>query len=152
MKNISRKVIWALLVTAVIFVGLVLARNFVLDSAETALKIGDGATAARKLKSLAALGDRTAQDILGYGYAYGWTGFVKDDEEAMRWFSRGGVFGSQDPGTNRNHAAAAALSIAKTYKTGEQGISADAKESEKWLHLAAQAGSKEAAAMLRAAQ
>jgi uncharacterized protein len=148
MTKTSRRMIWVTLVAVAIVIGMVLTRNSMLDSAATALKSGDGSSAERKLKFLASLGDRTAQDIVGYGYAYGWPGFAKNDEEAMRWFSRGGIFGSRDPETTENHGAAAALSIAKTYKTGGDGVTADQGESEKWMRLAAEAGSKEAATML----
>lgn len=151
MTTNNRRMIWGILVAVVIIVGLVLARNSMLDSAAAALKSGDGSSAERKLRFLASLGDRTAQDIVGYGYAYGWPGFAKDDEEAMRWFSRGGIFGSRGQETTENHGAATALSIAKTYKTGGDGVTADHGESEKWMHLAAEAGSKEAATMLGAA-
>jgi uncharacterized protein len=133
---------------AVMVPGLMVVRNYELDSGTAALKVGDGGAAIGKLKPLARLGDRAAQGILGYAYAYGWAGVAKNDDEAMYWFSRSGLFGTRGPGDAAAPGASEALSVAKAYASGAEGVHTDPTESEKWLRFAAQAGSKEAAAEL----
>ncbi len=128
----------------VIFVGLVLIRNHELDSGAAALKVGNGSAAIRRLNPLANLGDNTAQTLLGYAYAYGWAGIAKNDDEAMYWFSRKGVFGSRGPQDGSGSGALEALNVANAYATGSEGVQVDLTESQKWLRLAARAGSKEA--------
>lgn len=148
MKRIPR-LLGSVLLVAVVVVILVLYRNYELDSGAAALKVGNGSVAVRKLKPLAVLGDRTAQGVLGYAYAYGWAGITKDDDEAMRWFSRSGLFGTREaPGEDGALGASEALSVAKAYATGAEGVQTNPAESEKWLHIAAKAGSKEAMAEL----
>lgn len=147
MVTARRWLIW-LAAIALICLGLALGRNYELDSAAASIKAGDGAGAVRKLKPLAALGDRNAQMLLGYGHAYGWPGFIRNDDDAMHWFSRKGLFGTRQPGSSGNQGAAEALSVAKAYATGAEGVGLDPQESKKWLQLAARAGSEEAAATL----
>ncbi len=129
-------------------VALVLGRNYELDSAAVDIKTGNGAAAVRKLKLLATLGDRNAQLLLGYQYAYGWGGIARNDDEAMYWFSRTSLFGARQPSASDHKGASEALSVARTYAAGAEGVRADPEESKKWLHLAVRAGSEEAAAEL----
>ena len=148
MKVVARRLlIWA---AALVFVclGLVVGRSYELDSAAAAIKTGNGSAAIRILKPLATLGDWNAQMLLGYGYAYGWTGFTRNADDAMYWFSRKGLFGTRQPGSSGRQGAAEALSVARAYATGAEGVSPDLQESKKWLQLAARAGSEEAAATL----
>jgi TPR repeat protein len=146
-----RTLLWAAVIL-VIAVGLVLGRNYQLDSAAAAFKVGKGSTAIGKLKPLAALGDRKAQVLLGYAYAYGWAGVPQNDEQAMGWFSHSAVFGSGGPTTQGNPGAAEALSVAEAYATGSEGVPPDGQKSKKWMQLAARAGSKEAASELSKGQ
>ncbi len=139
-----RTLLWVVVIV-IVGVSLVLGRNYQLDSAAAALKLGGGVTAVEKLKPLAALGDRNAQMILGYTYAYGWAGVAQNDDEAMEWFSRKGLFGSRAPVGDGGPGAAEALSVAKAYATGSEGVHADPQRSKKWLLFAERAGSKEAA-------
>jgi uncharacterized protein len=89
---VRRTFVWiALLLIAAL--GLFLRRNYQLDSAAAAIKTGNGAVAVSKLKPLAVLGDRSAQTLLGYLYAYGWGGIARNEGEAMSWFSRPAVIG-----------------------------------------------------------
>lgn len=148
MTVVARRLLIGAAVLVVISLGLVGGRNYELDAASVAIKTGDGGAAVRKLKPLATLGDRSAQILLGYGYAYGWSGFPKSENDAMYWFSRKGLFGARQPESSGNEGAAEALSVAKAYATGVEGVESDPQESKKWLQLAARAGSKEAEAEL----
>jgi hypothetical protein len=125
---------------------LVIARNHQFESGARALKIEDYATALRKLKPLASLGDSHAQYVLGEMYAMG-QGVPKSDWAAIYWFRRAaiGARGEADP------AAGAELAVAKSYAQGI-GVKADADESGKWLRKAADGGSKEAAAEFQKSQ
>jgi len=146
-KSGLRLLIWAAALVFVCF-GAVLGRNYLLDTAGVAIKTGNGAAAIQKLRPLAGMGDRTAQLLLGYGYAYGWSGVPRNDDDAMYWFAHKSLFGAGSPGSSGGHGAVEALSVAKAYATGAEGVRPDPQESKKWLHLAAGAGSEEAAAEL----
>ena len=110
-KNTLRKALVSAVAILIVIVGLVLGRNYQLDSAATALKLGSGVTAVGMLKPLAVLGDRNAQILLGYTYAYGWAGVPENDDEAMHWFSREGLFGTRLPDTDGGRGASEALSV-----------------------------------------
>ena len=125
-------------------VGLALLRTHLLDSAASALKQENGTAAITRLEPLAWVGDATAQALLGCAYAYGWAGVKKNDARAVYWFRRAAWFA----GDETESAAAAELSVAKSYAFGTNGVKPDPIESSKWLGLAAAGGSKEAARML----
>lgn len=136
----------ALAVVALVLLGIGLAslRTCLLDSAASALKRENGTAAIDRLQPLAWVGDATAQALLGCVYAYGWAGVKKNDVKAVYWFRRAAWF----VGDETDPAAAAELSVAKSYAFGTNGVKADPIESSKWLGLAAAGGSKEAARML----
>jgi TPR repeat protein len=93
------------------------------------------------------VGDRTAKELLGYAYAYGWAGVPQSDEEAMRWFVRRGLFGAA--ATDASHPGAVeALAVANAYATGSEGVNPDVQKRRRWLRIAADAGSEKAAAEL----
>jgi TPR repeat protein len=147
MAAVRRTFVWITLLL-MIALGLVLGRNYQLDSAAAAIKTGNGAVAVSKLEPLAVLGDRNAQTLLGYLYAYGWGGTARNEGEAMSWFSRPAVIGEHQPQNEGNPGASEAFSIAKAYANGSEGVQPDLQESRKWLELAARAGNREAAAEL----
>jgi TPR repeat protein len=125
----------------------ILVRNYQLDSAARALKIGDYSLAVPRLKALASLGDTRAQYVLGSMYATG-VGVEKNDAEAIRLFRKAAVGsrGETDP------AAPAELAVAKNYAQGTEGVKVNQAESLKWLRRAAEGGSQEAIAELRESQ
>src|SRR5258705_8498369 len=147
MTQVVRRTLVCAAVILVIAVGLILGRNHQLDSAAAAFKVGNGSTAVAKLKPLAVLGDRKAQVLLGYAYAYGWAGVPQNDEEAMDWFSHSAVFASEGTAQD-NHGALEALSVGRAYATGSEGVGANPEKSKKWMRLAARAGNVEAASEL----
>lgn len=146
MKKIKR-VIVIIVIFIIMGVGLLLLRNYQMEAGVRAYKEENGALALKKLKPLASLGDKSAQMILGYLFAYGLNGVPQNDDNAIYWFSRCGSVGSaSDDG--QAPAAQHELAVAKAYMNGSEGVKVDLVKSEKWLQLAAKGGSKEAAAML----
>jgi TPR repeat protein len=119
-----------------------------LDEGIKALKDNNGELAVKKLKPLALIGDKTAQLTLADAYALGTGGVERNASEAVYWFRRLGSFGPivVEPGVDP--AATYALYIGKTFASGEHGVVRDLAESRKWLMLAAEGGSKEAAEIL----
>lgn len=145
MKQLLLKAAVGLIVLMVLAAGVMLLRNYQMEAGVRALKNGDGVTAMDKFMPLAKLGDHQAQFLLGSIYAYGWGGIPKSDMDAIYWLRRAAMFAEEgsDPATP------AELGIAKSYSEGTDGVKIDATESAKWLRLAAEGGSKEAAAMLK---
>ncbi|PBB96070.1 SEL1-like repeat protein [Mesorhizobium sp. WSM3862] len=141
-----------LVVVAAIGAGLLLLRNSQMNSGVQALKREDGTAALASLKPLAQLGDGTAQMLVGSIYAYGWGGVHKSDADATYWFRRLGSWGPLVVEEGADPAAPYQLMVAKAYGAGTDGVRADASESLKWLKLAAEGGSKEAAAALSQSQ
>ena len=137
----------ALCLTAllVVGVGLLLLRNYQMDAGGRAIKEGNGVVALEKLKPLAYFGDKTAQLLMGEIYALGLGGVTKNDTEAIYWFRRCGPIVASADEKDADPAASHELSVAKAYASGNQGVKADPVESAKWLRLAAEGGSKEAA-------
>jgi TPR repeat protein len=133
---------------ASVLVGGLLLRNYQMDEGIRALKSDNGYSALARFKPLAALGDRTAQTLVGSIYAFGWGGVSKNDTEAIYWFRRCGPVGPTERDGAVDRAAQAELVVGKSYATGEQGVKVDPVESAKWLKLAAKGGSKEASALL----
>lgn len=112
------------------------------------LKVENNAIALDKLKPLAWLGDKTAQELVGYLYASGMAGVTKNDTEAIYWFRRCASFSLLSVPKDVDPAAQYELNVAKFYASGKEGFKVDPVESAKWLKLAAEGGSKEAAEML----
>ncbi|AZO24533.1 sel1 repeat family protein [Mesorhizobium sp. M1E.F.Ca.ET.045.02.1.1] len=148
MTRLIARLLMGLVVVAAIGVGLLLLRNSQMDRGVQALKREDGAAALASLKPLAQLGDGTAQMLVGSIYAYGWGGVHKSDADAIYWFHRLGPRGPLVAEEGADPAAPYQLMVAKAYAAGADGVRADAGESVKWLKLAAEAGSKEAALAL----
>lgn len=148
MRKIIVRVILCITAFVVIGVGLLLLRNYQMSEGVRALKNENGVSALKRLKPLAQLGDKTAQMLIGSIYAYGWGGVSKNDDNAIYWFRRCGPFGNQVVEKGGDPAAPHALSVAKAYANGENGLKADHAESVKWLKFAAKGGSKEASKML----
>jgi TPR repeat protein len=119
---------------------LVVARTMVLDSATMQMKTGEFDRAATKLKSLANIGDSTAQSLVGDLYAYGW-GVSKDDETAVYWYRRAGPLGPPDQaGPPVSDAAAPAMYyVGKRYMEG-LGVKHDENEARKWFVRSANGG------------
>nr|WP_240454470.1 hypothetical protein [Caulobacter sp. 17J65-9] len=116
-----------------------------------AAKGGDGPGALRHWTPLAQLGSKEAQRLVGQAYAFGWGDIPKDSSRAMYWFRRCGPrcgYSTVDDEQAKDPAAAQALIIAKAFAAGASGGPPDLAESAKWLRLAADGGSQEAAAML----
>jgi len=128
--------------------GLLFLRNYQMNEATLKFKENNGIVAIEQLKPLAYLGDKTAKFLLGNAYAFGWGGVQKSDANAIYWFRRLGSFGPVVVEEGVDPAAPYALGIAKIYASGAQGVQANSAESLKWLKLAAEGGSKEAAVML----
>lgn len=130
----SNIVIAGIGVVAALVLGAVFARNVQLDDATAALKTSDYATALRKLRPLAQLGDGHAQYLLGQMYAFGW-GVPRDDDAAIAWFRRAGMWseGLTDP------AAAAEYYVAQNYLEGH-GVQKDETEANKWMKRATDGG------------
>lgn len=115
-------------------IGAVVLRNVEFDGATDALKTSDYATALKKLRPLAALGDSHAQYLLGQMYAFG-SGVPKNDDAAIAWFRRAGLWskGLPDP------AAPADYYVAQNYLEG-RGVQKDEVEANKWFKRAADGG------------
>lgn len=122
-------------------------RTYEMDLGGLALKEGNGQEALHRLGPLARLGDGKAQYLLGCMYALGWgaPGVPKSDKDAIYWFERA-AFQAEN---GADPAAPAELETARSYAEGTDGVKVDPIESAKWLRLAADGGSKEAAAVLR---
>lgn len=144
MKKFPRIALFA----TVLGVNLLLLRNYQMYAGLEAYKTENGLTAIEKLKPLAYLGEKTAQIIIGSIYAYGLNGIPKNDAEAIYWFRRCGSIGPFAVEAGDDPAAPHELDVAKAYMNGNYGVKVDLIESRKWLHLAAQGGSKEAATIL----
>lgn len=148
MKKLILRVVFGVAVLLAVLVGLILLRNHQLEAAVYALKTEKGAIALEKLKALTQLGDKKAQMLVGYTYAYGWGGVAKDKMNAIFWFRRCGSTVGHVAENGIDPAASFELSVAKTYASGGEGVEANPIESIIWLELAAKGGSKEAAEML----
>jgi uncharacterized protein len=130
-----------LLATAV---GLIIARNYQLELGMRALNDENGVEAVKHFQILANLGDKKAQYFLGDIYAHGWGGIQKNDSEAIRWFRHAAMWVADET----DPAAPAELEVSKSYANGQNTEKVDKAESIKWLKLAAEGGSKEAAVLL----
>jgi uncharacterized protein len=152
-RNALRITIGAVTLLA-IGIGMLWLRNHQMDSAARALKEANGEAALRRLTPLAHLGDKSAQALVGYTYAFGWGGVRPDDEKAIYWFRRSGPDGLIRQGgataddENVDPAASFELSVAKAYANGTDGVTVDSAASARWLRLAARGGSQEASALL----
>lgn len=113
----------------VLAIGLLLARNSMLDSAILMMKEDRFEQAASKLQPLAKLGDSTAQSLLGDLYAFGW-GVPKSNETAIELYRRAGT---DDPTVN-DAAAPAMYYVGKRYLDGPGAR--DLAEGKKWLERA----------------
>jgi len=135
----STLTIGGIALVAALAIGAVVVRNVQFDDASDALKTSDFAVALEKLQPLAQLGDRHAQYLLGQMYAFGW-GVPQDDETAIAWFRRAGMWseGLADP------AAAAEYYVAQIYLEG-QGVKKDEQRAREWLRRAADGGYRAAA-------
>lgn len=132
--------------------GLLILRNYEMDAGTRAFKEENGIAAVAKLKPLAYLGDKTAQTLIGYAYAYGWGGVLKNDADAIYWFRRCSPISDLVAGGEIDPAALHELTVGQAFKSGSEGVGVDLAESTKWLQLAAKGGSKEASAMLEKSQ
>lgn len=137
----------AILTIAALAVSLPLIRNDRMSRGIQALKAERGEEALFYFRPLARLGDKNAQELVARIYALGFGGAPKDAPQALYWYrkyagSNGSYSGGIDP------AAPHALELAEEYADNEGWVEADPDERIKWLKLAADGGSKEAAAML----
>ncbi|MDX8454708.1 hypothetical protein RFM98_18250 [Mesorhizobium sp. VK9D] len=149
MTRLIARILMGLVLVVAIGIGILLLRNSEMDRGVQALKRENGAAALASLKLLAQLGDGTAQMLVGSIYAYGWGEVRKSDADAIYWFRRLGSHGPLAAEEGADPAAPYQLMVAKAYAAGTDGVRADTSESLKWLKLAAEAGSKEAAAALQ---
>jgi uncharacterized protein len=147
MKKMLRLTLFVTMIL-IVGVGLFVLRNYLMGAGGRAYEEGNGVTALKKLKPLAYLGYGPAQGLVGYIYAYGLTDVPKNDAEAIYWFRRCGPIGPFIAEDGVDPAALHELSVAKAYMSGGEGVKADPAEGQKWLQLAAEGGSKEAAALL----
>ncbi len=113
-------------------------RNSQIDRGTSALKSQNYGEAMKVLKPLAQLGDTMPQYLLGQFFAFGW-GVNEDDEQAMYWFRRAGMWYSGQG----DKAAEAAYYVGEKY--AEQKNHAKAV---KWYRVAAEGGSRQAAVVL----
>lgn len=135
--------------TAVLLLGIVIVaaiglRNARFDSATTALKADDFASAKARYQDLASFGDRQAQVMLAYIHAYGW-GVPRNRDVALSWLGRAEGWGF---GT-RVDVARTAYSMGLDLATGVGAIPRDEAESAYWFAVAAEHGSSEAARRLQ---
>jgi len=118
-----------------------------LNRAGAALKEENYPVALERLKPLAMLGDGTAQELLGNMYAFG-NGTPANPDEALKWFRRSSGWFKKDDAK----VGAYAYSIARIYAGKDIGWPADRSEAQatRWLRIAAEHGSREAAKRLEA--
>lgn len=148
MKKMILRLLISVIVLSAVIVGLLLLRNHQMEAGVYALKTNNGAIALEKLKPLAQLGDKKAQMLVGYIFAYGWGGVTKNDMDAISWFRRCRSVLGHVAEDGIDPAATFELSVAKAYAEGKEGVEVDPVESEKWLELAAKGGNREAAEIL----
>jgi TPR repeat protein len=137
MTRTGRKLAWAaaiLVIVAVAGFAFLWARNYTFEKAGAALKDGNYAEAASKLKVVASMGDSNAQALMGDLYALGW-GVPKSDDEAIAWYRRAGV----EREDARDPAAPSMYYIGRKYLGGE-GIPRNEAEARKWFERSAQGG------------
>lgn len=113
------------------------------DEGASALKVLEYGTALERLEPLAALGDSTAQYIVGELYAFG-LGVAKDDERAIMWFRKS----AWEHHGERERAAPAEYYVAQEYTEIGGLVERNYDEAKKWLRRAAEGGHKPAAALL----
>lgn len=89
--------IMVILLAGAIVVLVIVYRDIQLDRGTSALKSQNYDKAMKTLKPLAELGDSTPQYILGQMFAFGW-GVKQDNEQAMYWFRRAGMWYSGQGG------------------------------------------------------
>lgn len=147
MRRLVGRCVLSIVVLAAAWAGLALLRYYQMDRGVRAFKDNNGAAALRHLKPLAYFGDRTAQLLVGWVYAFGLGGVSKNDKKAIYWFHKSGPIWEPIE-TGVDPAAPVELSVAELYASGGEGVAANRAESLKWLRLAAEGGSKKAAAML----
>lgn len=130
--------IMVILLAGAIVVLVIVYRDIQLDRGTSALKSQNYDKAMKTLKPLAELGDSTPQYILGQMFAFGW-GVKQDNEQAMYWFRRAGMWYSGQG----DKAAEAAYYVGK-----EKAEQKNYTEAVRWYRVAAEGGSRQAAVAL----
>ncbi|TMB33229.1 MAG: sel1 repeat family protein [Deltaproteobacteria bacterium] len=146
MRIRKRAILVVLAVVFVLFVANAVEGNL-LNRAGAALKEENYPLALERIKPLAMLGDSTAQQLLGWMYAFG-NGTPANPDEALKWFRRSSGWFKKDDGKVGAHA----YWIARVYAGEEIGWPAERSEVQatRWFQIAADHGSSEAARRLAA--
>jgi uncharacterized protein len=143
MKFMAIKIIVLVLVLAGAIGGGTIYWNVRSDEGSLALKTLKYSTAVERLEPLAALGDSTAQFLVGQLYAFG-LGVAKDEERAIMWFRKSGW----EHHGETDRAAPAEYLTAQDYLDTGGMVEINYAEAKKWLQKAAEGGHKEAASQL----
>src|SRR5438067_4876189 len=102
MRIRKRAILVVLAVVFVLFVANAVEGNL-LNRAGAALKEENYPLALERIKPLAMLGDSTAQQLLGWMYAFG-NGTPANPDEALKWFRRSSGWCKKDDGKVGAHA------------------------------------------------